>query len=570
MAEPKQGGDATAFIQEYGPIAEKIGADIGVDPKIILAKFGLETGWGKSVIPGTYNLGNIKDFSGAGVKAYDKREKSNDAYMKFEDPETFAAYYSDFMKRMYPKAIGAGSDVDAFTSGLNKGVRGPYATAENYPSAIRNAYSLVNARMESAQPAPAAQEENPFGSGPTEAQRILQEPERKVVVEGEREGMSGDDAALYGAGAGLGAGIIAKNTKLPTSPRYDAAVERLRVAQDKLTEVQSRAGSGVSVDDLEKEFRMRQMAATQAAQELKAAEAELKTLNKAPAPSVSSAAGELAEDVAGASRKVPGASGASNWVRAMGQDVPDVLAETAENMRKDNPKGGQAIIDRDVAAKQKIQQMGAGDYKLVGQGKGQLMLPPELAAEKTAALETELTQRQTADAAERTRLESEAQSKRIAAENRAELARQQRQRAGLARRDADQAVKQARTAQGQVQRAQSGVNVAQQAVERAGAAKPGALGQVGAFTAKVAPKAIGVISGAATGLSAMEAIDKFKKGDYSGAVLPTLEATFGVMSMLPPAHPVLLALRGLGTLGGTALAGYEGYKAVRGEPQTEE
>jgi hypothetical protein len=342
------------------------------------------------------------------------------------------------------------------------------------------------------------------------------------------------------------------------------------VAQDKLTEVQSRAGSGVSVDDLEKEFRMRQMAATQAAQELKAAEAELKTLNKAPAPSVSSAAGELAEDVAGASRKVPGASGASNWVRAMGQDVPDVLAETAENMRKDNPKGGQAIIDRDVAAKQKIQQMGAGDYKLVGQGKGQLMLPPELAAEKTAALETELTQRQTADAAERTRLESEAQSKRIAAENRAELARQQRQRAGLARRDADQAVKQARTAQGQVQRAQSGVNVAQQAVERAGAAKPGALGQVGAFTAKVAPKAIGVISGAATGLSAMEAIDKFKKGDYSGAVLPTLEATFGVMSMLPPAHPVLLALRGLGTLGGTALAGYEGYKAVRGEPQTEE
>ena len=46
-------------------------------------------------------------------------------------------------------------------------------------------------------------------------------------------------------------------------------------------------------------------------------------------------------------------------------------------------------------------------------------------------------------------------------------------------------------------------------------------------------------------------------GDYSGAVLPTLEATFGVMSMLPPAHPVLLALRGLGNIGGAALATYE-------------
>ena len=560
MAEPKQGGDATAFIQEYGPIAEKIGADIGVDPKIILAKFGLETGWGKSVIPGTYNLGNIKDFSGAGVKAYDKREKSNDAYMKFEDPETFAAYYSDFMKRMYPKAIGAGSDVDAFTTGLNKGVRGPYATAENYPSAIRNAYSLVNARIESAQPK--QEDEFGFGSGPTEGQRIAQEPPPPPV---EREGVvNKEDAALAGAGAGLAAGIVAGNTKQPTSPRLEAAQERLQVARDKLDEIRSRAGTGVSLDDLENELRMRQLAAQQAADELRMAQAELRATTR---PTPASAAAEVADDLPG--RKVPGASGASNWVRAMGQDVPDVVAETAENMRKDNPKGGQAIIDRDVAAKQKIQQLGASDYKLTGQGKGQLMLPPELAAEKTAALESELTQRQAADAAERTRLANEAESRRIAAENRAELARRERQRSGMARREADQAVKQARTAQGQVQRAQSGVNVAQQAVERAGAAKPGVLGQVGAATAKVAPKALGVISGAATGMAAMEAIDKFKQGDYSGAVLPTLEATFGVMSMLPPAHPILLALRGLGTAGGAALLGYEGYKAVRGEPQTE-
>jgi len=560
MAEPKQGGDATAFIQEYGPIAEKIGADIGVDPKIILAKFGLETGWGKSVIPGTYNLGNIKDFSGAGVKAYDKREKSNDAYMKFEDPETFAAYYSDFMKRMYPKAIGAGSDVDAFTTGLNKGVRGPYATAENYPSAIRNAYSLVNARIESAQPK--QEDEFGFGSGPTEGQRIAQEPPSAPV---EREGVvNKEDAALAGAGAGLAAGIVAGNTKQPTSPRLEAAQERLQVARDKLDEVRSRAGTGVSLDDLENDLRMRQLAAQQAAEELRVAQAELRTTSR---PTPASAAAEVADDLPG--RKVPGASGASNWVRAMGQDVPDVVAETAENMRKDNPKGGQAIIDRDVAAKQKIQQLGASDYKLTGQGKGQLMLPPELAAEKTAALESELTQRQAADAAERTRIANEAESKRIAAENRAELARRERQRSGMARREADQAVKQARTAQGQVQRAQSGVNVAQQAVERAGAAKPGVLGQVGAATAKVAPKALGVISGAATGMAAMDAIEKFKQGDYSGAVLPTLEATFGVMSMLPPAHPILMALRGLGTAGGAALLGYEGYKAVRGEPQTE-
>ena len=33
---------------------------------------------------------------------------------------------------------------------------------------------------------------------------------------------------------------------------------------------------------------------------------------------------------------------------------------------------------------------------------------------------------------------------------------------------------------------------------------------------------------------------------------------------------VELALRGLGTAGGAALAGYEGYKAIKGEPQPQE
>ncbi len=563
MAEDKKGGDATAFIQEYGPIADKIGAEIGVDPKIILAKFGLETGWGKSVIPGTYNLGNIKDFGGTGVKAYDKREKSNDAYMKFEDPETFAAYYSDFMKRMYPKAIGAGSDVDAFTTGLNQGVRGSYATAENYPTAIRNAYSLVNARVESMKP-----EENPFGSGPTEAEVIAGEPEPARVEQTAITDKS--DAALVGAGTGLVAGKIAQHTPIPSSPKVEALQERLRVAQDRLREVQSR-GPGVSVDDLENELRMRRTAANEAAEELRRAQDELRATSRAtPAPSAAGAATEVVEDVAGASRKVPGSSGAANWVRAMGQDVPDVIAETAENMRKDNPKGGQAIIDRDVAAKQKIQQLGAGDYKLTGQGKGQLMLPPELAGERSSAMERELAERQARETAERTRLAQQEEARRIAAQQRVEAARRARQQAGEARQQADQAARQARTQQAATQRAQSGVNVAGEALERAKQAQPGGLAKVGAATAKVAPKALGVISGAATGMSAAEAIDRYKKGDYSGAVLSTLEATFGVMSMLPPAHPILLALRGLGTVGGAGLAAYEGYRALKGEPQPEE
>lgn len=563
MAEPKQGGDANEFIQQYGPIAERIGAQLNVDPRILLAQFGLETGWGKSIVPGTYNLGNIKS-AGKGVEATDNATKTKDRYLKFEDPEVFADYYADYMKRQFPGVIGTGADVNAFNQALRPGERGGYAEDKDYGNKLNNAFSLVTNRIESSAPKPEGEDEFGFGSGETEAQRISKEPPSAPV---EREAtVSKEDAALYGAGAGLAAGVVAGNTKQPTSPRLEAAQERLQVARDKLDEVLNRAGTGVSVDQLEEELRMRRFAAQQAADELRVAQEELRSASRTP--STTTAAADAADQLPG--RKVPGASGASNWVRAMGEDVPDVLADEAANMRKDNPKGGQAIIDRDTAAKQKIQSMGAGDYKLTGQGTSQLMLPPDLAAEKTAAMESELARRQSADAAERARLAQETEARRIAAERRVAEARQRRATTGMAVGETSQQATQARQTQSAAQKAASGVNVAQQALRRAEGTKPGALAKLGGATAKVAPKALGVISGAATGMAAMEAIEKFKQGDYSGAVLPTLEATFGVMSMLPPAHPILLALRGLGTAGGAALLGYEGYKAVRGEPKTAE
>lgn len=81
-------------------------------------------------------------------------------------------------------------------------------------------------------------------------------------------------------------------------------------------------------------------------------------------------------------RNVPGSSGAANWTRAMGQNIPDVLAESAESMRKTDPRGGQAIIDRDMANMQKIRGMGLGNYSLSGSGTSQFMLPPEVAANR--------------------------------------------------------------------------------------------------------------------------------------------------------------------------------------------
>lgn len=331
---PKQVASPAAFVQQYRPMAEKIGAEIGVDPKILLAQFGHETGWGKYVIPGTYNLGNIKDLSGKGVRAKDVREGSNDPYLKFEDPDTFAAYYADFIKQMYPKAVGAGSDVSKFTAGLNKGVGGSYATDKNYPDVIRNAYSLVTS-FESGQPIGQKQDkknyEAIFGVGTlTESQRMAKEPEPPEYKA--PEGMSKEDAALYGGAAGLVAGQFAKSTQVPTSAKYNAAVEILNDARTRLTEAQKSGVGGQTLADLENEFRMRRGVAT---------------------PQVDP-------------RKIPGASGNANWALKMSDEIPDIVAMSATSMRKTDDAGAQRLIDKDVAARQQLSRMGLGHYVLSG------------------------------------------------------------------------------------------------------------------------------------------------------------------------------------------------------------
>lgn len=556
---PKPVASPEAFVATYGPIAEKIGAEIGVDPKILLAQFGHETGWGKSVIPGTYNLGNIKDPSGKGVRAKDKVEGSNDAYLKFDSPETFASYYSDFIKRMYPEAVGAGSDVNKFTAGLSKGERGAYATDPNYPLALRSSYRTVSS---------IGQDQNDPFKGVT-----ITDPDelRKLVPAGpgpdEPEVIDKDTATAVGAATGLVTGIATQGSRLPSSAKYDAAVERLNLAKDRLLEVQGRAAASGNPVDLEAEFKRAQGAYVQAERELATATDELKALNaRQPAP----AAGAV-DDAAAASRKVPGSSGAANWTRAMGQDVPDVLAESAESMRKTDPRGGQAIIDRDIAAKQKIQQIGAGDYRLSGKGPGQLMLPPDVAETRSAGFEKELAERQAKEASEKAAQAQKEAMAKAQAEAKVRQAKQARQAAGEAKRGASQAVTQGRRGAEAVSKAQSSVNVAEKALERA--PKSGALAQAGATSAKIAPKALGVLSGAATGYTLADAVNEWNKaydsyqrtGEFpplGKAVTRTLEAGFGAMSMLPPAHPLLAALRFIGTVGGLGMVGYEGYKAA--------
>lgn len=109
------------FKMVYGPAAERAGKAIGVDPGVLLGQWGLETGWGRSIVPGTNNLGNIKDFSGSGVAATDNMTGSRDKYRAYESLDAFADDYAGLISRRYKDAVGSGSDVRKFATALKAG-----------------------------------------------------------------------------------------------------------------------------------------------------------------------------------------------------------------------------------------------------------------------------------------------------------------------------------------------------------------------------------------------------------------------------------------------------------------
>lgn len=127
------------FATKYRSLAEQAGAELGVDPGLILAQWGHETGWGRGV-PGKYNLGNIK---GKGTSAYDTLEKSSSQYKNYESPEAFMQDYVSQIKRNFPNAVGAGGDVGQFTKGLQKGRLGAYASDPAYAKKMASAVTKV-------------------------------------------------------------------------------------------------------------------------------------------------------------------------------------------------------------------------------------------------------------------------------------------------------------------------------------------------------------------------------------------------------------------------------------------
>lgn len=129
--------DVQGFIQQYGPVAAAVSQRIGVAPDVLLGQWGLETGWGKSVIPGTNNLGNIK---GPGVAAKDNQTGSVDQYRAYASPLDFGNDFVNLISSNYRNAVGKGSDATAYAGALKAG---GYAEDPKYVGKLASAVDMV-------------------------------------------------------------------------------------------------------------------------------------------------------------------------------------------------------------------------------------------------------------------------------------------------------------------------------------------------------------------------------------------------------------------------------------------
>jgi flagellar protein FlgJ len=139
---------AEAFVEKIWPHAQKIGRELGVDPRAIVAQAALETGWGRSTIRAQGDTAN--NYFGIKATGRWQGEKVATQTQEFVNGEfrmeqaNFRAYdgveqsfadYAALLKKSprYAEALNAGSDIRGFAQSLQ---RAGYATDPAYARKI--------------------------------------------------------------------------------------------------------------------------------------------------------------------------------------------------------------------------------------------------------------------------------------------------------------------------------------------------------------------------------------------------------------------------------------------------
>lgn len=422
---------------------------------------------------------------------------------------------------------------------------------------------------------------NPFENYQSETSKLKRGEE---AVFAPKDAASGEVDPVTGAAVGAVANtVLPMFTNPKVTPKIDTgrAQEASLAAQDKLELARRNLNTAFpqGTTDLEENFRQNQGQLEQLKNEQKLAQERLKGLPR-NAPAIEMPAPPAPFEAP--SRTKAGDAGAVNWVHSMSDDVPEVVANKALNMRGDNPRGGQAIINANTAAIQKQADLGLGDYALIRTAGGvELALPPTTVAERQADIEkqsqasqTELNQR-----TEQARLQQQQQAQQLEQQrfiHQAEIERirQQRAQVGQQFNTLTGQVKAAAPLQRAVTSAQTEAELAQRRLGRA-QQQPSAVGRMlegaGATKMGALPRAmVGAGAGYLGVMSYQDAIARFRAGDTSEGVLKALEAGAAGATMLPPAGKALTKLKGLGAVSGLGLLGVEGVRKLFKERQPEQ
>lgn len=143
-------GDAQ---EDTSPVASiyKTAYSRGVNPDFLVGLAKLETRMGEATIKGdsdSYNLFNIKDFSGKGPRATDEAEGSRDAYRQYASYDESTNDLVDLLERKYPKALEAQTP-EQFATALKQG---GYATDPDYVNKIVRTINSVRRDAQPSQP----------------------------------------------------------------------------------------------------------------------------------------------------------------------------------------------------------------------------------------------------------------------------------------------------------------------------------------------------------------------------------------------------------------------------------
>jgi len=148
---PAQFESPDAFVEHLLPVAEKFAAQLGVDPRVLLAQSALETGWGKKMIRGaqgqpSFNLFGIKanaDWQGnrASVSTLEYRGGAmHREVASFRAYNSYEESFADYVRLMqnqprYAQALEQAADSAAYSVQLQKA---GYATDPDYAEKIQS------------------------------------------------------------------------------------------------------------------------------------------------------------------------------------------------------------------------------------------------------------------------------------------------------------------------------------------------------------------------------------------------------------------------------------------------